>query len=884
MTKAIRLQVNGSPVTTHATQDTALLYVLRNDLNLKGTRFGCGLGLCGACDVLVNGHKVHSCDTPLWDVAGKEVVTVEGLCAGGELHPFQQALIAEQAAQCGYCLNGITITVTALLNQDAHPTDERIRAALDANLCRCGTHHRIVRAVQRFLRGQGKFGAAINLKALRPVTEAAPHNPILSVSHDAATQDPLPMRALCRWVSFEVDGVVTIRPGKVELGQGIVTAIAQIAAEELDVDYSRVKPCPLNTAISPSEGSTTGSRSIQEGGEGMRTACAEVRWLFLQEAARQMSVEASSIRVSDGSFIAKDGSQRITYWQLASSVDLTALASGDAPTKEPQAYRIVGTSQPRLDIAPKLRGGAFIQDIELPEMLHGRIVRPSSPRARLLDVDTAPTLRMPGVVKVIRNNSFLGVLALREEEAIRAMQRLTKDCCWKSGPELPDVAALPEWLCSQPADREVLCEEDRLDQAPGVTLEATFTRPYIAHASLAPSCGLAWWQGNQVHVWSHSQSIFELRNEMARVLGMTAEQIVAHHADGAGCYGHNGADDAAMDALLLAQAVKGRPVRVQWMREDEFAWEPLGPAMVAKLGAEVTYDGQIVSWREEIFGNRHIGRPGRLAKPALLATWHVNDHEVPPLPADMPLHMGGGSQRNAVPYYDFPKTVINNAVLNVPLRVSALRALGAHLNVYAIETFMDELAHAVDVDPVEFRLRHLTDDRAHAVIKAAATRAGWTRQSSAHGDGSRGWGMAFARYKNISTYAAVFAEVELEETIRVKRVVAAVDCGRVVNPDGLINQCEGGVIQAISWTLKEAVHFDHERITSVNWEEYPILKFSEVPEIEVELIDRPEEPWLGAGEGMTGPTGAAISNAIFNAIGVRVRDLPLTFDRIVAAM
>jgi CO/xanthine dehydrogenase Mo-binding subunit len=683
------------------------------------------------------------------------------------------------------------------------------------------------------------------------------------------------------WVDFDVEGVVRMRSGKVELGQGIVSAIAQIAAEELDVAYERIRPFALDTALSPNEGSTTGSRSIQEGGEGMRRACAGVRILFLQAAARRMNVPVESIVITDGTFGFPDRDEKLTYWQLAADVDLNQQVQGHATCKEPGAFKLVGQPLPRLDLESKLRGGAFIQDIVLPGMLHGRIVRPPSPRARLVFIDDKPVRALPGMREVVCRGSFVGVIAEREEQAIRAMQRLQKDCRWEEQPRLPDMHALPGWLCEQPAEREVLIDEQPGAPVQGTRLAATFTRPYIAHASISPSCGLAWWRGEQVEAWSHSQSVFELRNEMARALGLQQEQVVVRHADAAGCYGHNGADDATFDAVLLAQAVPDTPVRVQWMREDEFAWEPLGPPMVVKLAATVTPDGRVAEWNEEIYGNRHIGRPGRMAKSALLAAWHFDQDSDPPLPADMPLHMGGGGQRNAVPYYDFPKRVVNNAVLQAPLRVSALRALGAHLNVSAIECFMDELAHAAGVDPVEFRLRHLEDERARAVIETAARRARWT--PGKQGDGSRGWGMAFARYKNISTYAAVFVEVALEEQVRVTRVVAAVDCGCIVNPDGLLNQCEGGVIQALSWALKEEVRFDDTRITSANWEEYPILKFSEVPPIEIELIDRTDEPSLGAGEGMTGPTSAAISNAIFNAMGVRVRDMPFTFDRIAAA-
>jgi CO/xanthine dehydrogenase Mo-binding subunit len=384
-------------------------------------------------------------------------------------------------------------------------------------------------------------------------------------------------------------------------------------------------------------------------------------------------------------------------------------------------------------------------------------------------------------------------------------------------------------------------------------------------------------------VWSHSQAIYALRDELAKVLGVPADDIVARHAEGAGCYGHNGADDAALDAALLARAVDGSPVRVQWMREDEFAWEPFGPAMAVNLSAALDGRGSVAGWRQDIWGNRHLTRPGRHPNPGLLAAWHLERGFEPPPAVDVPIAMGGGGQRNAVPYYDFPgQRVVNHIVKPMPLRVSTLRSLGAYLNIFAIESFMDELAHAAGSDPVEFRLRHLRDERARAVVRAAAARAGW--KAGERSDGERGRGVAFARYKNIGDWVAVVAEVELARAVRVSRVVAALDCGRIVNPDGVKNQAEGGVIQAVSWTLKERVRFDRTRVTTRNWDDYPILTFEEAPAVEVVLMDRPEEPSVGVGEGMMGPTAAAIANAVFDALGVRVRDLPLTPERIAAAI
>jgi CO/xanthine dehydrogenase Mo-binding subunit len=369
---------------------------------------------------------------------------------------------------------------------------------------------------------------------------------------------------------------------------------------------------------------------------------------------------------------------------------------------------------------------------------------------------------------------------------------------------------------------------------------------------------------------------------MVKCLRVPAENVIVHHADGAGCYGHNGADDVALDAALLAKAVSPRPVKVQWMREDEFGWEPFGPAMIMKLRASVDANGNVVDWNHDVWSNPHSNRSGRGPGSTLIAAPHMaNPVPVSP-PVDMPLP-SGASHRNAIPLYEFPsQRVARHLIMDTPLRISSLRALGGFANTFAIESMMDELAVAAGVDPVEFRLRHLKDPRARAVIERTAALANW--KTGEKGDGTRGRGIGFCKYKNLGSYCAVIVEVVLAESLRVVRAWTAVDVGRVVNPDGVINQIEGGVVQATSWTLKEAVRFDTSFVTSRSWEEYPILTFAESPRVTVELIDRPDDASKGAGEGAQGPTGGAIVNALYNAIGVRVRELPLTRERIVAMM
>ncbi|MCZ7565588.1 MAG: molybdopterin-dependent oxidoreductase [Burkholderiales bacterium] len=452
---------------------------------------------------------------------------------------------------------------------------------------------------------------------------------------------------------------------------------------------------------------------------------------------------------------------------------------------------------------------------------------------------------------------------------------------WEERDTLPDRGALADWLRSAERETKVI-EERAAGSRPARTLSASFTRPYTAHASIGLSCAIAHWTApGALAVWTHSQGIYNLRADLALTLKLPPAAITVQHAEGAGCYGHNPADDVALDAALLARAAGGRPVRAQWSRADELAWEPHGPAMVVDVSAGLDAEGRVVQWVLENFSNGHTSRPGRADQPTLLAARHLAE-PFAALPAVNPPMPGGGQERNAVPLYDFPgRRITCHRVLEMPLRTSALRALGAFANVFAIESFMDELAAAAGKDPLEYRLMHLADPRGRAVIEAAAKRAGWSGHRKAEG---RGLGIGFAKYKNLGAYCAVVAEVEAEREIRVRKLTIAADVGLAVNPDGVANQIEGGAVQAVSWTLKEAIPFDRRRVTIAAWEDYPILRFPEVPAVEVELLNRPEERAVGAGEGAQGPTAAAIGNAVFDALGVRVRDLPITPERIIAAM
>lgn len=689
-------------------------------------------------------------------------------------------------------------------------------------------------------------------------------------------------RRLDRWVRLLPDGTVAVRTGKVELGQGIASALAQIAADELDVGYARIRMIPPDTGESPDEGITAGSVSVEQSGSALRQACAEIRYELLEAAADLLDVHPQDLEIEDGTVSAPTG-KKVTYWQIADKANLTRDADGLAKPKSGDTLRLVGKPLPRLDIPSKISGAAFIHDIDLPGMMHGRVARPPSYRAKLLSLDAEPVRVMPGVSAVVREGRFLGVVAQREEQAIHAMQVLAKRSQWEEQADLPDVDAVPAFLCAASAETEILCASGTRPAA-APALSAFYSRPYLFHGSIGPACAVAWWRDGRLEVWSHSQSIRPLRRDLGIALGIAEEAILVHHAEGAGCYGHNGADDAALDAALLARAVPGCPVRLQWMREDEFGWEPLGPAMATKLEGWLDGKGRIASWRCELWSNRHIMRPGRDPNPNLLAAWHLDRGFEPPPAIDVPFESGGTSHRNIVPKYDLPSIeIVHHVLQQIPLRTSTIRSIGCYLNHFAIESFMDELALLAGVDAVEFRLRHLSDPRERAVIEAAAKKAGWgNRTTPATSDAARGMGMGFGRYKNTSAIAAVIAEVEVAESVRLLRFVAAIDCGRIVNPDGVANQIEGGVVQAASWTLKEEVRFDRTRITSRTWDDYPILSFSESPPVEVVLLDRPEEPSLGVGEVVAGQTAAAIANAVHNAIGIRARNLPVTRERLMA--
>jgi CO/xanthine dehydrogenase Mo-binding subunit len=465
---------------------------------------------------------------------------------------------------------------------------------------------------------------------------------------------------------------------------------------------------------------------------------------------------------------------------------------------------------------------------------------------------------------------------------VRAAEAVRESATWAEHDSLPDENDLDKFLRAGSHEDVAVADDGDDPPAGDQRLLATYSRPFIAHASMAPSCGLAsWTTPERVDVWSHSQGIRPLGRAIAAALGLDASAVRVQHAESAGCYGHNAADDAAFDAVLLARTVPGRPVQVLWSRQDELCWAPFGSAMTADVAATLDSAGHLSSWTCDVYSQGHTARPGYAGVPGLLAATTLATPAVYPAAVDPPESAGYGSMRNALPGYDLPRRrVTGHRLLESPIRSSAMRALGAYLNVFAIESFMDEAAVAVGRDPLAFRLDHLSDPRGRRVLAAAASAAGWGGPLP---DGA-GRGIGYARYKGRGAYCAVVAEVRAETGISVRRLTVAVDVGRAVNPDGVRNQIEGGAVQSASWTLTERVRFDRRRVTSDTWETYPILRFSETPHVEVTILDDGAEAPVGAGEAAQGPTAAAIGNAVAAAVGVRVRDLPLTTEAVVAAI
>jgi CO/xanthine dehydrogenase Mo-binding subunit len=712
------------------------------------------------------------------------------------------------------------------------------------------------------------------------MSDAAPHQT------GQADVRPRASSSIAAMLEIDDDGTVVIYSGKVELGTGIATALTQIVAEELGVSPQQTRIVMGDTDRTPDLGTTAGSKTIQGAGPLLRRAAIGARRELLARAADRLECAPDDLTIVDGVIRPVDGSGRsVPFADLAGTPFRNAVPE-HVDNSPPARRRIVGHSHARVDLHAKVTGGeAHIQDVRLDRMAHGRVVRPyvrtMAGAGRLLAVDDAAARTIPGVIDVVRSGDFLGVVAETEWAAIRAAEAL--EVTWDSGDPIVPHGELHDAMRRAPThDTEPLHRGDvpaALAIAPR-TMSATYRFPMQAHASIGPSCAVADVTADRAVIYSSSQGVYALRDALAPILGLPAERIRVIFREGAGCYGHNGADDVCADAALLSRAV-GRPVRVQWMRQDEFAWEPKSPAMVVDMEAGLDDRAMITAWQHTAWTPTHTLRPG--GQPGnLLAAQQVD----PPFPPAQ-LRFGGGD-RNAPTTYTFRnERVTMHWLADAPLRPSAMRSLGGLHNTTANECFLDEIAHATGVDPVAMRLRLLDDPRAIDVVRVAADRAGWGHQVSPIPGRKVGRGIAYARYEAAYAYVAIVAEVAVEVesgAVRVTRIVVAHDCGMIVNPDGVRSQIEGNVVQGIGRSLSEDVTWDSHAVTSLTWDGYRIPTFPDIPAIDIHMIDRPDQPSWGAGEPAICPVTAAIGNAIHDATGIRLRQVPFTPDRVRTAL
>jgi nicotinate dehydrogenase subunit B len=698
------------------------------------------------------------------------------------------------------------------------------------------------------------------------------------------TEEPTPEKSVSPgevqgFLVFHPSGEVSVFAGKVDLGTGVQTALMQIVAEELDVPMERIRYTQGDTALTPDQGPTSGSFAIERGGMQLRHAAATARQALLARAAKVLHVDPAHLSIQDGA-VRTRGARQVSLGGLVKDAPIALAVDANAPTKSPSEYRIVGKPVARVDIPDKVAARfTYMQDFRLPGMLHARVIRPPAIGATLLEVDESSLRDIPGVVQVVRLGNFLGVVARTEWAAIRAARTLAVK--WSDAATLPDQARLWDVVRATPVVREdvtsAIGDAGQALRAAKTVYEATFDFAIQTHGSIGPSCAVAQFDGDQVTCWTASQSVHTLRHQLAATLGISAENVRCIYVAGAGCYGRNGHEDAAADAVLLARAV-GQPVRVQWMRADEHGWDPKGPPTLIDMRGALDANGGVVAWSGAFFYPQ-----GTAGNVALVAS------DLAGLPSDSGLNPGNVINDTAIPYR-FPNVhTVAHRLASTPLKPSWIRTPGRMQNTFANEAFLDELAEAAGADPLDLRLQHIDDPRAEAVLEAVDRLAGWrTRRRP---DRSQrvvvGRGLAYVKYELYRTYVAAVAEVEVNRdsgALRVHRCFVVQDCGQIINPDGVRNQIEGNIIQTVSRVLMEQVTFDRKMVTSLDWVSYPILTFPDVPDVVIELIDRPEMAPRGSGEPSAAVVPAAIANAVFDATGKRLRSVPFTVEKVKAAL
>jgi isoquinoline 1-oxidoreductase len=862
---AFSLIVNGTGHEVTAAEGRSLLEVLREDLGLTGPKLGCGEGACGACTVLIGRRAVTACVTPAAEAAGQRVTTVEGLAEDGILHPVQQAWLETGAMQCGYCTPGWLTATAALLNRTTHPDDARIAAELAGNVCRCCTYPRIRRAVRRAaeLMQQPELLEPVPQDGAGLGGATPPDPPVPAGGADVARRGMSPWDQGAKdqatffgqlpdglvtvadgdddaWVHVGADGAVTAFTGKVEAGQGTRTTLGLLVAEELAVPPASVRVVMGHTDVSPFDLGTFGSRSMPFAAPPLRAAAAAARETLRDAAAERFGLPAADLTMADGIVAGPDGAPSVGYGELLSGQRRVERVPAGRPVTPPSAWRSAGQPLRAAGGAHVVTGTKpFPADIRLDGMLHGCVLRAPAFGATLRRADTAPARALPGV-RVVTEDDFIGVVAPSAAAARRGVGAIEAD--WDRSPQ-PGRDELAGYLRSHPVDGEGFSaafrhaegDADAALTTAAVRLSGHYTAAYIAHVPLEPRSAVAAWREGDLIVWTGTSTPFRARRELSEELGLPEDHVHVIVPDYGGGFGGKHGAAVAAEAARLARAA-GRPVKVQWNRHEEFHWGYLRPAALIDIESGTDASGQITGWTHRNINSGAVGL--------------------------------------AAPYYRLPRQRLEYQPADSPLPQGAYRALAATANTFARESHLDELAHQTGADPLEFRLRHLVDGRLADVFRAAADRLGRPLWPGAAGHGT-GTGIAGGMEKGGRVATAAEVRVDDDGTLHVGRLVTAFDCGAIVNPDNLANQVEGAVMMGLGGALFEAIDFADGQIRNASLAQYRVPRLPDLPEIEVVLLDQPDQPSAGGGETPIIAVAPAIGNAIFSACGVRLRDMPL---------
>ncbi|MGK7394404.1 MAG: molybdopterin cofactor-binding domain-containing protein [Candidatus Cyclobacteriaceae bacterium M3_2C_046] len=716
---------------------------------------------------------------------------------------------------------------------------------------------------RKFIRQMGYLSLGFSL--FQCSTTSASENPVSEVDFPSSLKNHPQINA---WIKILEDGTVQVLTGKMELGQGITTAILQMAAEELNIPPERINIHLAHTSRTPNEGYTAGSRSIETSALSVRYAAASAREVLLKLAAEKFQKPLTEFQLGNGKITHPHIDREISFADLLQGKQIEQSVQNPLKLKNKAQYQWVGHPVKNVYLSELVQGKhQFVSDLKLPGMVYAQVIRPPGYDSKLINLDKAQLSQITNLVKLVQNGSFLAVVAPSTYEAIQARAKVKKATTWSAPSALPAHQNLKEHLLNLPADQQSVVQQGSVNQDDKYAHTATFFKPYIMHGATGPSCAVALFQDNVLNLWTHSQGVYPLRQSISKMLNLPQGQIIIKGVAGSGCYGHNGADDVAAEAALVALSLPGKPVQLQWTRQDEHGWEPFGSAMIMQLAANLDDLGKIKDWHYQLWSDSHSTRPGGDPGSLLPARYLA-----PPFQMRSSGYRGG-AYRNAEPYYNIPSLQVTANFFQGPLRVSALRSLGAYANIFAIESFMEELAYRANQDPLMFRLAHQKDPRANEVLKKLKQITANLSIAS-----QEGIGYGFSRYKNTATYCGVAARIYYNQQtkhIRLQKLWAVVDAGEIINPDGLKNQIEGGMAQSASWTIKEQVQFGPDGIISKDWTSYPTVEIDQFIDMEVHLIDRPREKPLGAGEAAQGPTAAAIANAFSQASGLRIRDLPI---------